>query len=312
MKKILLLFILMTTLAFGDLEGIGRGKNEIEAKNKALSDLSSKIQVEVKSEFNSKSTENNNRYIFEDTSSINLKTANDFLGVDIKVDKISMFSDEYEAVATLSSNKLHLYYNRIKELDENIATNFKLTNTGSKSEKFDYLEKVLEDFKKRDKYSYVIAALGGQISKPSISKYSIERRKASLKKKLQEHVNVALNVMGDVDEDDRVYFQKELSSSVKDKRIVLRYIEDGSEDYYIDINIVESKEEKIPETYIMPEMVSIRINAFMEVIDSYGKTLFSQNLLGEAEEIEKKQAMDLALDMIKLSFNENLKVILGE
>ncbi len=312
MKKILLLFILMTTLAFGNLEGVGRGKSEIEAKNNALSDLSSKIQVEVKSEFNSKSTENNNRYTFEDVFSINLKTANDFLGVDMKVDKTSMFSDEYEAVATLSSDKLNLYYNRIKKLDENIATNFKLTKTGSKSEKSNYLEKVLEDFKKRDKYSYVIAALGGQISKPSVSKYSVERRKASLKKELQERVSVALNVMGDVDENDRVYFQKELSSSVKDKRIVLRYIEDGSEDYYIDINIVESKEEKIPETYIMPEMTSIKINAFMEVIDSYGKTLFSQNILGEAEEIEKKQAMDSALGMIKLSFNENLKVILGE
>lgn len=312
MKKILLLFILMTTLAFASLEGIGKGKNEIEAKNNALSDLSSKIQVEVKSEFNSKSTENNNGYTFEDASNINLKTANDFLGVDIKVDKTSMFSDEYEAIATLSSDKLHLYYNRVNELDKNIATNFKLTNTGSKSEKSNYLEKVLEDFKKRDKYSYVIVALGGQTPKPSVSKYSVERRKSSLKKELEERINVALNVIGDVDESDRVYFQKELNSSVKDKRIVLKYIEDGSEDYYIDINIIEKKEEKIPETYIMPEMTSIRINAFMEVINSYGETLFSHNILGEAEEIEKKQAMNLALDMLKQSFNNNLKVILGE
>ena len=312
MKKILLLFILMTTLAFGSLVGIGKGKNEIEAKNNALSDLSSKIQVEVKSEFSSKSTESNNHYTFEDTSNINLKTTNDFLGVDMKVDKISMFSDEYEAVATLSSDKLHLYYNRINELDKNIATNFKLTSTGSKSEKFNYLEKVLEDFKKRDKYSYVIEALGGQTPKPNVSRYSLERRKASLKKELEKRVSVALNVMGDVDENDRVYFQKELSSCVKDRRIVLKYIEDGSEDYYIDINIVENKEEKIPETYIMPEMSSIRINAFMEVIDSFGETLFSQNILGEAEEIEKKQAMDLALNMIKKSFNQNLKIILGE
>ena len=312
MKKTLLLFILMTTLAFADLTGIGNGKNEIEAKNNALSDLSSKIQVEVRSEFNSKSMENNNGYNFEDASNIHLKTTNDFLGVDIKVDKISMFKDEYEAIATLSSDKLNIYYTRIKALDENISTNFKLTNIGSKSEKLDYIEKALEDLKKREKYSYVISALGGQITKPKINKYNIERRKASLKKELQERVSVSLNVLGDIGDNDRIYFQKELSSSIKDKRIVLGYIENGSEDYYIDVNIIENKEEKIPETYIMPEMTSIRINAFMEVIDSYGETLFSKNISGEAKEIEKKQAMDLALDMLKLSFNNNLKVILGE
>ena len=38
----------------------------------------------------------------------------------------------------------------------------------------------------------------------------------------------------------------------------------------------------------------------------------SKNILGEAEEIEKKQAMDLALETVKTQFNENLKKILGE
>ncbi|WP_372715200.1 hypothetical protein [Ilyobacter sp.] len=312
MKKILLLFILMTTLSFADLTGIGNGKNETEAKNNALSDLSSKIQIEVKSEFNSKSTENNNGYSFEDASNINLRTTNDFLGVDIKVNKISIFKDQYEAVAILSSDKLNLYYNKIKIIDESILTNFRLTDSGSKIEKIDHSDQALEDLKKREKYSYVILALGGQISKPKISKYDIEKRKATLKKDLHERVSVALNVIGDIGEDDRIYFQKELSSSIKDKRIALGYIENGSEDYYIDVNIIENKAQKIPETYIMPEMTNIRINAFMEVIDSYGETLFSQNISGEAEEIEKKQAMDLALDMLKLSFNNNLKVILGE
>lgn len=312
MKRLLLFFILTTTLAFAGLEGTGRGRSELEAKNNALSDLSSRIQVEVKSEFNSRSNDSNRGYTFEDDSNINLKTANDLLGVEVEIEKISVFKDEYKATATLSSDKIFLYDSRIEEIDERIATNFKLANSGSRSEKMVYLEKILEDFKLREKYSYIITALGGEVPKPRVSRYSVERRKSSLKKELEKSSRVALNVLGDVDEKNRLYLQKELSSSIKDKRMILSYVEDGEEDYYIDVHITENSEEVIPETYIMPEMTDIRISAFMEIINSDGETIFSQNISGEGEGIERKQAMGSAIDMLKKNFNENLKVILGE
>lgn len=312
MKKILLLFLLISSLIFADLKGSGQGKSELEAKNNALSDLSSRIQVEVSSEYSSKSNDSNSGYKFEDVSMINLKTSNDFLGVDMSLEKTSVFKDGYKATAILKSDKLYLYYNKITKLDESMLVNFKLTNDGSKREKLNYLEKVSEDYKQREKYSYIVVALGGEVSKPSVSKYKIERKKKSLLKEIQKTVTMALSVMGDLDENMLLFFQKELSSSVSDRRVVLKYIEDGSENYYVDINIIELKEGRIPETLIMPEMTSIRINTLMEVINSDGEIVFSKNMLGEAEEIEKKQAIDTAIGMIKLSFNENLKILLEE
>lgn len=312
MKKILLLFFLLSSIIFADLKGSGQGKSESEAKNNALSDLSSRIQVEVSSEYSSKSNDSNKGYKFEDVSMINLKTSNDFLGVDINVEKTSVFKDEYRAIAILKSDKLYLYYNKIIKLDENMLVNFKLTNDGSKREKLNYLEKVSKNYKQREKYSYIVVALGGEVSKPSVSKYKIERKKKSLQKEIKKTVTMALNVMGDVDENTCLFFQKELSSSVVDKRVVLKYIEDGTEDYYVDINVIEVKKETIPENFVMPEMTSIRINTLMEVINSDGEIVFSKNMIGEAEEIEKKQSMDVAMKMVKLSFNENLKILLEE
>lgn len=312
MKKILLLFLLISSIVFADLKGSGEGKNELEAKNNALSDLSSRVQVEVSSEYSSKSNDSNKGYKFEDVSMINLKTSNDFLGVDISVKKNSMFKDEYKAVATLKSDKLHLYYNKIIKLDENMLVNFKLTNDGSKREKLNYLEKVSKDYEQREKYSYIVVALGGEVSKPSVSQYKIERKKKYLQKEIQQTVTMALNVIGDIDENTLLFFQKELSSSVADKRVVLKYIEDGTENYYVDINVIEVKKETIPENFVMPEMTSIRINTLMEVINSDGEVIFSKNMIGEAEEIEKKQSMDAAMKIVKLSFNENLKILLEE
>lgn len=312
MKKILLLFFLLSSIIFADLKGSGQGKSESEAKNNALSDLSSRIQVEVSSEYSSKSNDSNKGYKFEDVSMINLKTSNDFLGVDMSIEKTSVFKDEYKATATLKSDKLYLYYNKITKLDESMLVNFKLTNDGSKREKLNYLEKVSKNYKQREKYSYIVVALGGEVSKPSVSKYKIERKKKTLQKEIKKTVTMALNVMGDVDEKTLLFFQKELSSSVADKRVVLKYIEDGTENYYVDINVIEVKKETIPENFVMPEMTSIRINTLMEVINSDGEIIFSKNMIGEAEEIEKKQSMDAAMEIVKLSFNENLKILLEE
>lgn len=312
MKKILLLFFLLSSIIFADLKGSGQGKSESEAKNNALSDLSSRIQVEVSSEYSSKSNDSNKGYKFEDVSMINLKTSNDFLGVDMSIEKTSVFKDEYKATATLKSDKLYLYYNKITKLDESMLVNFKLTNDGSKREKLNYLEKVSKNYKQREKYSYIVVALGGEVSKPSVSKYKIERKKKTLQKEIKKTVTMALNVMGDVDEKTLLFFQKELSSSVADKRVVLKYIEDGTENYYVDINVIEVKKETIPENFVMPEMTSIRINTLMEVINSDGEVVFSKNMIGEAEEIKKKQSMDTAMKIVKLSFNENLKILLEE
>ncbi len=301
-----------STLIFADLDGIGVGKTIGKAKNNALSDLSSKIQVEVRSEFDSIDNDSNKGYVFEDVSHINLKTENDFLGIEFEIKEKTIFDKNYHVKAILKKEKLPLYYKERDKLDRNIVTNFRMSKEASKNQALGYLEDVSSDIKKREGYTYIIIALQGKDKQLPISRYEILKRKQEISRIQNQKTSIVLDVYGDISEKNLIDLKNQLNGSIDSKKFIVKYLEDGSEDYYIVINVLEATTEDIEETIIMPSMTKVKYNIFMEVFDRSGAAIFSQNIIEESEEIEEKDAVKEVIGSIRKKFNKNLVSIRGE
>lgn len=312
MKKLLILFIVFAYLAYGRLEGRGKGSNEREAIKNALYNLSSQIQVQVKGNYFSKEVETESSYSLNEVTDINLITDNLLLGVDITTEKISFFKKDYLAVAVINLEKLPLYYNKLKEVDEKISENFQLSKDSDKSRKLIYIEKAIEESRIRDKYSYIIYTLGGIVPEHKIRNFQLERQRNIILEEIERKKNILVSVFGNIEEQERTFLQRELSSGINGKKILVKYTYDGNEDYYIDVSILEFIVRKLPETFVMPEMTSVKINGIMEVINSKGEVIFSQNIIGASEEMDEREAIAIVMNLLKDELNKNIVNLLGE
>lgn len=166
-RLLLLAFLVLPALALGaqarTLSGEGRGASEDEARQLALKDLGSQIEVKVESvvEAQEKYAEEKGSSQYKASFNAKVKTTVDLplLGVDMKT-----FNQKgtFQAVATMDGKKaLPLYREKavetIKGLDAMVR---KLPSLAGKTLEPDHLLAMLSEVEQLEKYRSVMAALG--------------------------------------------------------------------------------------------------------------------------------------------------------
>lgn len=162
LKKIIALVTLLgLEVVATTITGVGYGLIESEAKKEALADLSTKISVEVKSDFTSVTKSMGDSYSKSSEKLVELSSKLPLIGVvftQIDGDKL------VQSKAELSSESvLNLYLNEIHTLHKNINhSQQKLKETKNDDIRYTLLNQLLSDMESFEKYKIVATILGGQ------------------------------------------------------------------------------------------------------------------------------------------------------
>ncbi|HPO49258.1 MAG TPA: hypothetical protein PLO89_02940, partial [Spirochaetota bacterium] len=161
MKRGILFVLFLFTLSFLsaiEIKGVGRGKDEGESKRFALSDLSSFIEVEVQSKFESIISEatKGGKSDSKEFASTFVKTRSELpvLGVEYKTDKLK---SEFYCEALLDASKaLRLYEEKLFDIAKNIEKNRQLLAKSQKNDiKIPILRDLIKDLNRFNKFKIV-------------------------------------------------------------------------------------------------------------------------------------------------------------
>lgn len=164
----------------GEIKGVGYGKDEGESKKYALSDLSSFIEVEVQSKFESMLAEvskNGKNAASEFSSSfVKVKSELPVLGAEYKTSK--MKSSFYSEALLDPAKVLKLYESKLSDIKKNIDKNSELLNKASNNaSKLDILKNLLTDIAQYNKFKIVAVFLDSKnIPEISITEAEIKNR----------------------------------------------------------------------------------------------------------------------------------------
>ena len=193
MKTALLILLLFTVVASATtIQGVGYGENSNESVKDALSELSNRISVEVKSDFQSYTAVINKVVKKHEKSLIDLSSSLPILGADIDTIEGAKLS---QTTATLSSQKvLRLYMDELKRLKKEIGALLKkLSTTKDENLRYTILNNLLKDIESFDKHNIVARLLGAkEIPQLQITKGDVEIQL----QKLQERIS-SLDIAAD-------------------------------------------------------------------------------------------------------------------
>lgn len=187
MKKLIVLFLMVSSLLFPDIVGRGIGETEVLAKKSALDELSQQIEVTVDSIFSTKEESIDGVYSRDSAGVVNLLSNNFLIGVDYKTDKIGK---NFAVTATIGSDKVYFYEQKIYESYELVGYYYnKAKLCKSFGEKKSYLLASVKELKKGDSYKNISFLLGSKkVINPPINI-------AELKDELQKLKNANLDKM---------------------------------------------------------------------------------------------------------------------
>jgi len=177
-KKLILILILIYTqlLCATVIEGVGFAATEKEAKKEALADLAQNIKSEVRSTFESTTTDNTSILIAHSASSkssINISSNLPILGAEFNsIGK----KDEVKVIALLSSKKVNrLYLHKLQNLNSEINLLLKeIEALKSESLKLTLYENIFSLLKEYDRYESVALFLDTELKKrPATTKAKI-------------------------------------------------------------------------------------------------------------------------------------------
>jgi hypothetical protein len=205
--KVLLIsavFFLLHTSLYADIEGIGFGKNNDEAKKEALSDLSQNIKCEVRSSFSNNVSDNGGTISNQASSSLQISSDLPIMGAEFTYHN----SEEgVKASAILNSIKVsNAYKEKLNSLVEQISANYKLaTSQGENTTKLKELEEIYSLLVEYDRYSTVAAILHVQgIVKPTIVKSQIQTDLNKINSNI-DSVSMAAAVLGSYFNEKNIY-----------------------------------------------------------------------------------------------------------
>lgn len=206
------LLVAFVTLIFGVCQseakiiiGEGFGTTREEAKKAALSDLSSAIQVEVQSSFESMVREVNQKVEEFTQNVIKLKSELPILGAEYEFRR---GKHGQNSTAILDSDSvLKLYGAKIVEIKKNIKAYQALIDKSiSRSEKYQFYTELLTYLKQYYKYKTVAILLGSKnIPEIDITEVEIKNQLKKLKEKVDD-VDMAARLISEAVADrDRIY-----------------------------------------------------------------------------------------------------------
>ena len=185
--------------------GEGFGTTREEAKKAALSDLSSAIQVEVQSSFESMVREVNQKVEEFTQNVITLKSELPILGAEYDFRKGKQGQN---STAILDSdNVLRLYESKLIEIKKDIDTYQELIDKSvSRSEKYEFYTEILTCLKQYYKHKTVAILLGSKnIPEIDITEVEIRNQLKRLKEKVDD-LNMAARLITEAIADrDRIY-----------------------------------------------------------------------------------------------------------
>ncbi|HOJ64663.1 MAG TPA: hypothetical protein PLE45_09605 [Spirochaetota bacterium] len=165
------IFIIIVISYSKELKGIGYGKNEIEAKNFALADLSSFIEIEVQSNLDSTIAEiskNNEKISYEYSSHI-IKTKSELpiLGAEYNIKKIKNYFFCEAIIKT--ENTIKIYEDRLNTIKNTINKNLNLLNQKKdNNSKIEILKTIFKDLNQFKKLKIVTLFLGSSYNAEEI------------------------------------------------------------------------------------------------------------------------------------------------
>lgn len=206
------LVVAFFTLIFGVFQseaktiiGEGFGNTREDAKKAALSDLSSAIQVEVQSCFESMVKEVNKKVEEFTQNVIILKSELPILGAEYDFRKVK--HGQNSTAILDSDNVLKLYRTKIIEIKENIETYRALIDKSiSRSENYQLYTELLTSLKQYYKYKTVAILLGSKdIPEIDITEVEIKNELKKLEEKVDD-LNMAAKLIAEAIADrDRIY-----------------------------------------------------------------------------------------------------------
>lgn len=185
--------------------GKGFGTTREEAKKEALSDLSSAIQVEVQSSFESMVKEVNRKVEEFTQNVITLKSELPILGAEFE---FSRTRDGQKSTAILNSEAvLSLYGAQINEIKKNIETLQRLIDkSSSRMEKYQLYTETLTGLKQYYKYKTVAILLGSKdIPDIDITEAEIKNQLRRLEEKVDDLTMAAKLIARAIGDRDRIY-----------------------------------------------------------------------------------------------------------
>ncbi|KPK46349.1 MAG: hypothetical protein AMK74_00510 [Nitrospira bacterium SM23_35] len=185
--------------------GEGFGTTREEAKKAALSDLSSAIQVEVQSSFESMVKEVNQKVEEFTQNVITLKSELPILGAEYEFRK-GRHGQNSTAILD-SDNVLKLYGAKIVEIKQNMKTYQALIDKSiSRSEKYQLYTELLTYLKQYYKYKTVAILLGSKgIPEIDVTEVEIKNQLRRLREKIDD-LNMAAKLIAEAVADrDRIY-----------------------------------------------------------------------------------------------------------
>jgi hypothetical protein len=173
-RLVFFLFLGCVLLLSEDFTGTGFGQNIKEAKHEALADLSQSIKAEVRSNFSTSKSQNNNAIDSKAISNIIVSSNLPILGAEFE-----LFDnrDSVEALVALSPIKVQkLYTKKLQNLSREIQVfNKKAIQSDKAIVKEELLSKLLELLNEFDRYHSVAIIIGvKEIPKVNITKASVE------------------------------------------------------------------------------------------------------------------------------------------
>lgn len=177
--RLMLIFIIVMLFTFSsvvakELTGVGYGKTAEKAKKTALADLSSVIQVDVKSDFESIVGQIGEEEVMKVKEVINIKSDLPILGADFE--NFPLKTDVMVRVLLRSDTALKLYETKLIDLKDEIKSNQKaLEETTLPDRKYELLNNMLTLIDQFYKYKIVAVILGsGNIPELQITRAEIQ------------------------------------------------------------------------------------------------------------------------------------------
>jgi hypothetical protein len=193
MKIITLAFgFLLPYMASADISGVGFAQTNSEAKKEALSDLSQVIKSEVRSTFESTSTNEGSKA----QSNIKISSNLPILGAEfMSIDK----KTEFEVQATLTPQIVDkLYATKLHNLSAEITSALdELGKANSNALKLDIYEELFSLLKEYDRYESVAVVLGLKLEKrPNITQAKVKIELAKLNSNI-DSISMACKAFAD-------------------------------------------------------------------------------------------------------------------
>lgn len=285
LTRVIGIFIFLVNIVLGKtIIGIGIGRNEVTAKEMALKDLSDNIYVDVIAESESSMTETEDDFSLDNNIKINSFSKNFLLGVKYKISKSN---NSYKVKAILDDESFKIYRDKIDKIDKEIDELY--SYNGDLKERLEYLKEIelkLEDRKKLEDVLVYIGVNGKQKNDITIGK--LRREISTINAQLSQRKKLYIDLKGEVGESDRKGILNDIKRASKDNRLILA-ADDRGIDYYVDIEILELENKKIPKTAIKPERYVTSYNCNLVVInEKSGKEVLLKSISNKIEGYNKR------------------------